>query len=226
MNLRIEPSIFVGPAKGVFNKAGLDYALARIPPDQADATPQMQRIVSSGGSDQLVHVLGGGGFCIAVLNGLKAVGYTGPITLNQQCLDDSVRKAVGSYLKGVYVSANYPIGETSDPDVQLYEKAIVPKVPNAASDITGSGPPMFGTLMGLRTALEGLTGEVTPATITAKIKAMPWSHLPFGGGVHFRCNGQAVPTSPAICTRGALSVQLNDQGFPSASFQPFGDAQF
>ena len=65
-----------GPAQ--FKKAGIGLDVVRIPVGAADVTPQMQRIVSSGAG--LVHTIGANTTCIAVLNGLHAVGYTGKVT--------------------------------------------------------------------------------------------------------------------------------------------------
>src|SRR5205085_3602030 len=81
-----------------FKTAGLDFELVRIPPTAADVTPEMQRIAANG-PKTLVQMIGGSAQCIAVMNGLRAAGFTGVITGVQQCIDDSTRKAVpGDFL--------------------------------------------------------------------------------------------------------------------------------
>jgi branched-chain amino acid transport system substrate-binding protein len=44
-------------------------------------------------------VIGSDSFCIAALNGLHTVGFTGPVTAIAQCITDATRKSVpGSVL--------------------------------------------------------------------------------------------------------------------------------
>jgi branched-chain amino acid transport system substrate-binding protein len=211
-----------GPAE--FSKAGLGLDVVRIPISAADVTPQMQRIVSSG-QKTLVHAIGASSTCIAVLNGLHAVGFTGPVTLVQQCVDNSTRKAVpASVLKGIYMSATAPVGDPNDPGLKIYTQEIAPKVsgkvdPGSAAEL------MFISVMGFHVAVEGISGDITPQTVAATIKQMPSKLLPGGGGVHFRCNGQAVAASPALCVRGGLVTQLDDTGQPT-TYKPVGDSPY
>ncbi len=79
------------------------------------------------------------------------------------------------------------------------------------------------TLGGLQTALEGISGDITPATVTATIKAMPESELPGAAGMKFRCNGKASAQAPAVCVRGGLSTTLDDKGQPT-EFQVLGSS--
>ncbi len=207
-----------GPAQ--FKKAGISLEVVRIPVGAADVTPQMQRIKSSGAG--LVHAIGANTTCTAVMNGLHAVGYTGKVTVVQQCVDDSTRKAVpASVLKGVNVSATAPVGgHPPDPGLAIYEKEIAPKVKGHA-DPGSAGELMFISIMGFHVALEGITGDITPQNVIATAKKMPWKLLP-GGGLHFRCNGKAVPDSPALCVRAGLVTQLDAKGEPTV-YKPVGD---
>jgi branched-chain amino acid transport system substrate-binding protein len=207
-----------GPAQ--FKKAGISLDVVRIPVGAADVTPQMQRIVSSGAG--LVHAEGANTTCIAVLNGLHAVGYTGKVTLIQQCVDASTRKAVpASVLKGVNESATAPVdGHPPDPGLAIYQQEIAPKVKGHANP-GSSGELMFISIMGFHVALEGITGDITPQNVIATSKKMPWKLLP-GGGLHFRCNGKAVPASPALCVRAGLVTQLDAKGQPTV-YKPVGD---
>jgi len=83
---------------------------------------------------------------------------------------------------------------------------------------------MFNSLAGLDVATAGLKGDVTPASLIAAVKSMPWSVLPGSGGLHFRCNGKADPAHPAICSNALLAGKLNSQG-RATSYTPVGDAQ-
>ena len=207
-----------GPAQ--FKKAGIDLQVVRIPIGAADVTPQMQRIASSG-EKTLVHTIGANTTCIAVLNGLHAVGFTGKATLIQNCVDDSTRKAVpASVLKGVNMSASAPIGDPTDPGLAIYQKEIAPNVKGQANP-GNAAELMFISIMAFHVALEGITGDITPQTVNATIKKMPWKVLP-GGGLHFRCNGKAVPASPALCVRAGLVTQLDAKGQPTV-YKAVGD---
>ncbi len=207
-----------GPAQ--FKKAGIGLQVVRIPVGAADVTPQMQRIASSGVG--LVHTIGANTTCIAVLNGLHAVGYTGKVSTLTNCIDASTRKAVPvSVLKGVYEWSTAPIGDPTDPGLAIYEKEIAPKVKGHVDPGT-AGELMFISIMGFHVALEGITGAITPQNVIATIKKMPSKLRPGGGGLHFRCNGKAVSGNPALCEPGGLVTQLDDKGQPTV-YKPVGD---
>ena len=211
-----------GQATAAFKQAGLDFTLVRIPLTAADVTPQMQRIASGGPT--LVHVIGAPSTCIAVLNGLHAAGFTGPVTLVQQCVDDSTRKAVpASVLKGIHMSAQAPVGDPNDPGLALYQKEILPKL-TTKNDPGSVAELMFSSVTAFHVALQGITGDITPENVVATIKKMPWTLLPGGGGTHFRCNGKALAGSPALCIRAGLVTTLDDTGMPTA-YKPVGDTR-
>ena len=74
---------------------------------------------------------------------------------------------------------------------------------------------MFTVLAAFQTATGGISGDVTPETVIAAIKAMPETDLPGAGGLRFRCNGKADATMPAVCVRGGLVTTLDSEGQPS-----------
>ncbi|MDT3442915.1 MULTISPECIES: ABC transporter substrate-binding protein [unclassified Pseudofrankia] len=205
-------------APGVYADAGLGYQLVTVPPGTADMTPQMQRIVD--GKAGLVFVVGNDSFCISAFNGLKAVGYDGTVSAISQCITDATRKAVpADVLRGMVVAAVTPAGG-NDPTSVLF--TTVMKAYGKDIDLTATSPrTMFITLSGLQTALEGISGDITPATVNATIKAMPEKALPGAAGLRFRCNGKAVAGSPAACVRGGLSTTLDTQGKPT-TYQVLG----
>jgi branched-chain amino acid transport system substrate-binding protein len=115
-----------------------------------------------------------------------------------------------------------PIGDPDDPGLRLLG-AIVDTYGEGDIDVENAlTTNMFSTMMGARDALDGLTGEVTPASIIATIKAMPETDLPGGGGLTFQCNGQAFALTPAVCTRGALRTTLDADGEPKLPYEPVG----
>ncbi|OHV37196.1 branched-chain amino acid ABC transporter substrate-binding protein [Pseudofrankia sp. EUN1h] len=200
-------------APPLFAKAGIGYELVRVAPGTADMTPQMQQIVSNK-SDE-VFIIGNDSFCISAINGLKAVGFTGTISGISQCITDSTRKSVpGATLKGMVISATVPLGPPS-PSMDLYTK--VSETYGKGIDLSfQDGMIMFTIISAIQTATQGITGDVTPATITSTMRSMKETELVGGGGIKFRCNGKAIPGSLATCVLGGLSTTLDDKGQPSA----------
>nr|WP_307875097.1 ABC transporter substrate-binding protein [Frankia nepalensis] len=198
-------------APAAYEKAGLDFELVAIAPGTADMTPQMQQIAADGGG---VFILGNDSFCISAFNGLRAVGFTGPISAIAQCITDATRTAVpGDMLEGISVSATAPLG-TDNPSTQLYNAVAA----TYGKDIDTSkiaGINTFMAVAGLQVAVEDLTGDITPATVIAAIKAMPAKELPAAGGLQFQCGGKAIPASPAACVSGGLITKLDGKGQPT-----------
>ncbi|WP_420497635.1 ABC transporter substrate-binding protein [Parafrankia soli] len=191
---------------------GLALDVILIPPGTADMTPQMQSIIS--GDPGIVHVVGSDAFCISAFNGLRAVGYDGPRTAIAHCVSDATREAVpGDFLEGMTITATAPIG-SDDPAIRLFNAVV--ETYGKDIDVTEAGAAaMYLTVSAFHSALEGITGDITPATVTAKIKAMPEKDLPGATGLRFRCNGKAYPASPSECSRGGLLTTLDEKGRPT-----------
>ncbi|ONH23086.1 branched-chain amino acid ABC transporter substrate-binding protein [Pseudofrankia asymbiotica] len=199
-------------APPLFEKAGIGYELIRVAPGTADMTPQMQQVVSNK-SDE-VFIIGNDSFCISAMQGLKAVGFTGTISAISQCVTDATRKSVpGATLRGMVVSATAPVGPDS-PSMRLYQKV----VDTYSTDIDTSVQDSMIAFMltaGFQASLDGISGDITPATVASTIKAMKETELPGGAGLKFRCNGKADPANPAVCVLGGLTTTLDDKGQPA-----------
>ena len=190
----------------------------------ADMTPQMQKVVSDNPKGA-VFVVGNDTFCIAAFNGLRTAGFKGQVAAVPNCLSDATRTAVpAEFLKGIQISATAPLDTPKDPSIKQYY-AVLDKF--GASDVDKTrttGASMFQGITGLDVATQNLKGEVTPATIIAAAKAMPWSVLPASGGLHIRCNGKADPTVPATCTKASLLATLDAQG-KASKYTPITDTE-
>jgi branched-chain amino acid transport system substrate-binding protein len=213
-----------GPGPGLYQKEGLQLELVPVAPGTADMTPQMQRVASSNPKG-VVFVLGNDAFCIAAFNGLRTADFKGTITTIPNCLTDATRTAVpADFLKGMQTASVAPWDNPKDPAIKQYN-AVLDKYATEQIDrsiIRGLGP--FIVLGGLNAATQNLKGEVTPASIIAATKAMPWSVLPGTGGLHFRCNGKADPDQPAVCSNNTLIATLDATG-KAKSYTPVGDTQ-
>jgi branched-chain amino acid transport system substrate-binding protein len=74
----------------------------------------------------------------------------------------------------------------------------------------------FTVMSALATSLDGISGDITPDSVTQTIKAMPEQELPGGGDATFRCGGSAVPSLPAVCTNQWLRTTLDADGQPTS----------
>ncbi|MFA5885492.1 MAG: ABC transporter substrate-binding protein [Acidimicrobiia bacterium] len=217
-------SFFKGPGPALYQKQGLTLDLVPVAAGTADMTPQMQQVVSNNPKG-VVFVIGNDAFCIAAFNGLRTAGFKGSVTTIPQCLTDATRTAVpADFLEGISVSATNPIGNPKDPSIKQYF-AVLDKYGASSVDKSNiAGAAMFTALGGFDVANEGLKGDVTPASITAATKAMPWSILPGTGGLHFRCNAKADPTKPAVCSNATNAAKLDSTG-KATKYVPAGDTQ-
>jgi branched-chain amino acid transport system substrate-binding protein len=212
-------SIYEEAAPAAFDAEGVELEVVPVPPGTADMTPQMQEVVD--GDPGVVQVIGNDTFCISAFQGLLAVGYDGPIATIAQCVTDATREAVpADFLDGMVMSATAPVGVDS-PSTELYG-AVVETYGDGIDTSRITGMNVFITVAGFATAAAEVEGEVTPASVTAAIKAMSESELPGSGGLSFRCGGEAVPATPAVCTRGSLVTTLGATGEP-AEYQVIGD---
>jgi branched-chain amino acid transport system substrate-binding protein len=217
-------SFYKETAPALFQKQGLDFELIAVPAGTADMTPQMQKLVS-GNPKGTAFVVGNDAFCIAAFNGLRTAGFTGKVATIVQCITDATRTAVpGEFLNGIQISSFSPITNPKDPSIKQYN-AVLNKY--GANDVDRSntvGMAMFNTMGAFGVALEGMKGEVTPASIISAVKSMPWSVVPGTGGLHFRCNAKADPTQPSVCSNATNAATLDATG-KAVSYTPVNDAQ-
>jgi branched-chain amino acid transport system substrate-binding protein len=205
--------VYKDPATtALFQQEKLQLELVPVAGGTADMTPQMQR-VTSGNAKGVVFVIGNDTFCIAAFNGLRTAAFEGTVTAVPQCLSDATRTAVpADFLEGIRISATAPIDNPKDPSIKQYY-AVLDKYGASSVDksrITGLS--MFQGVTGLDVATQKLKGEVTPQTVSAAAKAMPWSVVPGTGGLHARCNGKANPAQPAVCMTASLAATLGADG--------------
>jgi branched-chain amino acid transport system substrate-binding protein len=213
IDIPVAISLFESLGPQVMGNAGLDYELIEVPPGTADMTAQMGEVADSGAG--VVQVVGYDAFCIGAFQGLRAVGYDGKVTAVSQCITDATREALpGGELEGMYVTSGVALGATDDPTFQMYEAVMDAYGEDVDLDDNVS---MVGytVMAALATSLDGITGDVTPASIGAAIKAMPEQELPGGGGVTFRCGGSAMATNPALCSNQWLRSALDADGRPA-----------
>ena len=164
----------------------------------------------------MVSIIGTDGTCIPALNALHELGFHGTITTISYCITDSMRKAVpGAVVKGMRFGAEAPFGEASDPSmrqyaaiINKYEKGKVPYINQPAITV-------FQSVAAISVGAQSLKGAVTPASVTAAMKAMKNAVLPAAGGRIFRCNGKATSEGAAICSVSTMTGTLDAHGNPT-----------
>jgi branched-chain amino acid transport system substrate-binding protein len=109
-----------------------------------------------------------------------------------------------------------------DPSMKQYYAVLAKYGASNVDKSNIAGTAMFTALAGFRAATQTLKGRVTPASVSAAAKAMPWSVLPGTSGLHFRCNGKADAGQPATCSNNTLAATLNSQG-KATSYTRVGD---
>jgi branched-chain amino acid transport system substrate-binding protein len=65
-------------------------------------------------------------------------------------------------------------------------------------------------MLGLVRATATLTGDPTPASITAAIKAAKNIPLPAGAGLTFTCDGKAMTGLPSNCSAGDVVLTIDN----------------
>jgi branched-chain amino acid transport system substrate-binding protein len=207
-------SLFESVGPQILDNAGLDYELVKVPLGTADMTSQMREVVDSGAG--VVQVVGYDAFCIAAFQGLGAFGYDGAVTAVSQCITDATRQAIpGDRLQGMYVTSAIALGATDDPTYQQYQ-AVMDAYGQDVGDVDNNVPMSgYTVIAALATALGGLSGDITPQSVSEAIKAMPDEPLPGGGGVTFRCGGSAMATMPSVCSNQWLRASLDAGGQPA-----------
>ena len=217
-------AFFKEPGPSLYKQEGLDLELIPIAAGTADMTAQMAQLTKDNPKGT-VFIIGNDAFCIAALNGLRTAQFQGQITTIPQCLTDATRTSVpADFLKGISIGATSPIGDPKDPSIKQYY-AVLDKYGASSVDKSNiGGVAMFMALAGFDAATASLKGDPTPAAIAAATKGMGWTVLPGTGGLHFRCNGKADATQPAVCSNGINAATLDATG-KATKFTPVGDDQ-
>lgn len=205
--------IIEGDGEALLADAGVEHEVIRVPIGTADMTSQMQQVVDSGAG--VVQVIGNDAFCIAAFQGLKAVNYDGAITAITQCITDGTREAMPGELGGINILSTLALGATDDPTYQLYQ-AVMGEYGQDVEDVDNLiAMGGYAAVASLATALQDISGDITPETVIEAIRSMPESEYPGGGGVTYRCGGTADPDMPPVCTNQWLRTELDADGNPT-----------
>jgi branched-chain amino acid transport system substrate-binding protein len=190
-----------------YKNAGVTPDIIVVPPGQADMTPQVQAGISGG--DGAFALFGSPPFCTSAIKALTTVGFKGPVTAIEQCVDQTSAKATNGGYKGVNVLTSR---NSTNKEYAQY-LAVMRKYAKGV-DTGGVAPGGYTAVLALVRALPNLTGDVTAQTISAGMAAAPPTPLPLGGGIMFQCNGKQVSLAPPICTTQVLKAKFTAKAIP------------
>ncbi|MCM3921801.1 ABC transporter substrate-binding protein [Frankia sp. AiPs1] len=186
-----------------FAKAGVGLDIVAIPPGTPDVTSQVT--AAMGKDPGALGVIGEVTHCTAVLKAFQAVGATQPRLVIQPCAAKSLLDADPDALDGAQLLTQSDIN-SEDPEARLYRTVMAKYRPQTAPDgyaVTG-----YQSVLGLVRAVAGITGEITPASMSTALSAAKNVPLPAGHGITFTCDGKAIPAFKAICTAKSLISPL------------------
>ena len=197
----------VGPitaiAQPIYASLGVELQIIPIAPSVADMTPQLQEAI--GGGAGLFAVTGTDDFLINGVNGLRQLGFEGPITTGAPTED--VLAALNSVEN--LIGGGTQTDDPSDPDVALMNTILETYTDLDPEDADPNG---FASVLGFVRALTGATDAVDAATVSAALSSMPETDMPLGGGITFQCGTAPVNFAPAICSLDVLQWTYDDDG--------------
>jgi branched-chain amino acid transport system substrate-binding protein len=211
----------------LFDRAGIELEIVPVPLGTPDMTPQTQQIVADN-PDGVVVIVGHDQFCIPALNGLRAVGFTGTLSTISFCITDAMREAIpAEQVEGMRFGSEAPVGDKKDPSMRQYQRILKNFGTDQVDPEDLPALTVFQSIGVLGVGTKKLEGEVTPASVTAALRAMDNEVLPASGGRVFRCNGKASSTGPAICSVSTVTASLDEDGNPQkfsvVNNKPIGD---
>lgn len=188
-----------------FKAAGVGFTIESVPAGVADATPQVTAGLSS--HPDAGMVLGDPAVCTSVLKALSVVDPGIPRMANTGCLSASVASALGSAFNGVKIMGRSDT-TSSALEAQLFQYVMAKYAPKTS--LSGDVVTGYQGMLGLVRAVAGLTGDVSPASMMAAIKAAKKVPLPAGAGLTFTCDGNQMPGLRSNCNGGDIILTVHN----------------
>jgi len=191
-----------GPA---FKAAGVGFTIESVPEGVPDATAQVTAGLS--GQTGAAAIIADAGTCASVLKALNVVHPGLPAMGNSSCANSSVISALGSQLNG-FLEFGRSDTQSGSPEANLYQYVMAKYYPSA--NPTGDSVTGYQGMLGLVRATASVTGDPTPAAISAAIKASKAVVLPAGAGLTFTCNGKAMAGLSSNCSGGDVVLTMQN----------------
>ncbi|MET7490008.1 ABC transporter substrate-binding protein [Streptomyces sp. NPDC005538] len=193
--------------KPVFAKAGVGLQIVTVAAGTPDASPQVSAALRD--KPDAVAVVADPTVCTSVLQAMGTLGAGIARMTVQSCVSPEVVDAVGAGMDGVQVFSSFDVA-SDDLEAQLYRQVMKEYSPDTPTQ--GYAAIGYQGVLGLVRALHGLTGTVTPKTITAALRSAKNVVLPAGHGITFSCDSKAVPGLPAACSAKEVTGTVSSDG--------------
>jgi branched-chain amino acid transport system substrate-binding protein len=191
-----------------YGNVGVGVDVVAIPIDTPDVTPQITAELTK--NPGLFQVIGDPPFCGKVMRALDSAGYDGKIVVIPNCLTGGAAEDLPNLEGSVLLGTNST--DPDAPEVILYQAVLDEFADGDIDPWDGGTLNGFQVVVALARALEGMTGDVTSATLTSTIEAAGPTPYPIADGLTFQCNHTAVTIAPNICTNSTLQTVLDAEG--------------
>jgi branched-chain amino acid transport system substrate-binding protein len=190
-----------------FEQAGLTVDLVTVAPGTADMTPDIQSAEED--DPDAYWIFGDDAFCIAAAQGIQTLSIDKPLYYLPNCLTPAFLDAIDP--SGAFTATLQNL-DPDDDETQLYN-AVVDEFGADVTDRSALNAPAYISVLGLARALQDQTGDVTPASVDAALKAAVDVPAPLGGGNTLSCDGTAGPAPfTGLCSIYGWITPLDSDG--------------
>jgi branched-chain amino acid transport system substrate-binding protein len=200
------PAAQLAPLLG--SNVGVAVKVVAVPTGTADMSPQVASALKDkpGG----FFMLGDPTFCTTALKAVKSLAPTTKVWGIDRCIGPSGGASIPGGYEGVRIVSAADL-DTSRPDGAIYAAALA-KYGDGEKVESQSGVG-YTAVLGMVLALNAAkVTDVTPAAITAGMKAMPATPLPLSAGGTFQCDGKQIQLAPNVCAAGGVISTADKDG--------------
>ena len=193
-----------GLAKIPFASAGIELNIVPVPSGTPDMTSQVRSALEGAG---VIGIIGDPTQCIAFLQATKALDPDGLHFILRSCADPAVIDAVGDDAVDKALLFGTTDITSDNAEAVLYKAVMAKYAPD-----TEAGPSAvkgYQAALAFFRGLEGLTGEVTAATVASTLAATTDVVLPAGAGTAYGCANKPIPILVTVCSGETLVATMD-----------------
>ena len=197
-------------ATPIYKKAGLGFAVTKVPLATPDVTPQVQAAISSGADT--FFVIGDDSICLNALKALKTLGFKGAVQANKNCLKLASAKSLRGF-KGFYLAGAEATG-AQDTEVQLYHAVVARYAPSIDKPDDGTASATFAVIAMFARAMKEFPqgAAFTSAKVYDTLVAMPPQPKPLLAGQTFQCNRKKSALLVSVCSNATVLETIDGNG--------------
>lgn len=190
----------------VLEDQGVDVQLVPYPIMATDISSALNAAAAS--KPDALFILAADTGCKAGFDGVASLGIDAATYFVGACASPAIIEEAGpAKTDGAIFNVEGPIGaDQPNADTELY--ATVIDEYGDGVDAIGAGTVSFRSFMNLYAILKGLDGKITPAAITASLKAQ--KDAPSFMGHPYTCDGKQFDGLPAMCSPQQILGEMHD----------------